>query len=36
MTFTDEVSFKISMDQFTIMLVRHKKGEEYHKDCVDG
>lgn len=33
--FTDEMSIKIGMDRLSIMWVWRKKGETFHKDCVD-
>ena len=33
--FTDEMSIKIGMERMSIMWVWRKKGEKFHKDCVD-
>jgi hypothetical protein len=33
--FTDEMSIKIGMERRSIVWVWRKKGEKFHKDCVD-
>ena len=33
--FIDEMSIKIGMERMSIMWVWRKKGEKFHKDCVD-
>jgi hypothetical protein len=33
--FTDEMSIKVGQEQTSRVFVWHKKGEEYHNDCVD-
>jgi hypothetical protein len=33
--FRDGVSFKTGMDQLSLLVVWHTKGEEFHKDRMD-
>ena len=34
--FADEMSIKVGLERTSVVYVWRKRGEEFHKDCVDG